>query len=286
MTSLGMPVVATLDISSSSCAASLSLDRGHCRWQGAHKGQCKLMKKHIELARKSCKLFRQGTFLHSTKSPVCSSAWRESDSTPTHSSNRDFLRHSAPGSGGSVPSWSCAAAERREREERERSSSKQPFCNQPGRRSGPAGYQGVTCRATSTFPNAPGEARIRAYESEPAHPSHQGAAPAGNITPTPSTQTATVFSAQQAQGSHTLVNTAFTEATAAQRIIQQPEADTNAELEPDAWPAIQQLAQLVSSWNKPFMFALADSNLSAYSKLSCGNTCHMALCMHLLHCNA
>ena len=250
-----MPVAAasnTLPSSSKAISGSESRLRG---WHGTHKCSCKLMKKHVELARRGCKLLQHTTLCDSAKPANLGSAWQQpawarSTSADLNSGHRRSV-HSQQVSGGNEQ-WRYradnAAFRRREAEEHARSRQKPPGNQHRRSRSSSTGFQAVNSRSPASIyaPNHPAEARRRAAPIDPAHPSHQYAAPAANVAQHTAPSWQLPLARQAPRESPTATHAAFTEARPAQHDTEQPTLDESAaEVENLVQQATEALAQLV-----------------------------------------
>lgn len=253
MTLPGMSVVPSSHTAQASAAATLGSAGALGGWYSiGHTSQCKLMKKHVELARKSCRMFQHATLCESSRPSLHglpSHAWSRRPSDLEASHRRSL--HNQHSSGGSEQLQFRAAHRRREDEERARSK-QGPVGYQQRYRSSSTGLQAANNRAPSASlhaPNNPAEALRRSQPINPAHSSHQYASPARNIAPRSQTGRLPLTQHNQ-QGPSTVTHTAFTEARPAEQevSVQQPATDVDEELR----HASQQLAQLVSGQHPLF----------------------------------
>ena len=244
-----MPVVHNLHSLPSPSAASFVSNSALSGCHGGHTRDCMLMKKHIQLARKTCKLLQHKS---ACDTAVRSSLGSASDSaavggnrlTDLKSRERPSLRcyHSNSGS----ETWKKQVFSQREADEHARSNQQPPSRQHTRSRSSSSGLQAMDSQSASAqAPNSSAEALLRATPTDPAHHSHHYAPPVCNaVQSTGQIQQPTIK--PPPQGSRVVAQSASTAVRPAEYAVQQQpmnEADIVDELQHE----IAQLAQLVNT---------------------------------------
>lgn len=211
------------------------------------------MKKHIQLARKTCKLLQHKSACDTVMRSSLGFAWDSaavggSRLTDLKSRERRSLRCYYSNSGSEA--WHAGAyfeADKR-READERARINQQYISRQHTRSGSSssGLQAVDRQSASAqAPNSPAEALLRATPADPAHHSHQYAPPVYSAAQsTGQIQLPTIKDAPQ--GSRLVAQSASMAVRPAEHAVQQQpmtEADVVDELQHE----IAQLAQLVNT---------------------------------------